>query len=175
MNVLGAAKQTLKSRRFWAWQIGGAILYGIPVAIRFITRSQYIPILSYPGDWVWHFIPGNLVEKFLVNAFFPGGAGAVAGEIFFSNYKGEAVRGKNKYKARLVGAMAETAAWTAFQFAGYLLFIIGPFGGNLFEAWYVYPFNFFLAALSVFTADIVGLVKAAIGKARQKISSRNHN
>jgi hypothetical protein len=71
--------------------------------------------------------------------------------------------------------MAETAAWTAFQFAGYLRFIIGPFGGNLFEAWYVYPFNFFLAVLSVFTADIVGLVKAAIGKARQKISSRNHN
>lgn len=168
MQLSSAIMRTLKSKRFWTWQLGGAVLYGIPAAIRFITGSYYIPILSLPGFWIYHIIPGNLVEKFLINAFFPGGAGGVAGEILVSNYYGKALTGKAKYRARLGGALAQTAVWSAIQYAGYTLMIIGPFGGNIFEAWYVYPLNFFLACLSIFTPDIVGFAKSKLVKAKQK-------
>src|SRR4030042_2944924 len=116
MKLRKAIANTLKSERFWKWEIGGAILYGIPAAIRFITKSPTIPILNLPGFWIDHYIPGNLVEKILINAFFPGGAGGVAGELLVSNYKGEEAKGKKKYLARLGGALLQTAAWSAFQF-----------------------------------------------------------
>ncbi len=167
-----AIARTLRSRRFWTWELGGTFLYAIPAAIRLITGSSYIPILSLPGFWVWHLIPGNLVEKILVNAFFPGGAGGVAGEIFASNYRGEAVKGKAKYLARLGGALAQTAAWSAFQFWGYSYSIIGSFGGNIFEAWYVFPLNFLLASLSIFTPDVLGFVKSKVESVRKRLGGK---
>jgi hypothetical protein len=170
MGLRSAIAGTLKSKRFWTWQLGGTIIYGIPATIRFITKSYYIPILSLPGFWVYHFIPGNLVEKFLVNAFFPGGAGGVTGEIFTSNYKSE----KTKYKARLGGALIQTAVWSTIQYLGYSLMVIGPFGGNIFEPPYVFPFNFMLASLSIFTPDILGFVRPKLAKARQKLKSKQN-
>ena len=113
MNLPSAINATLRSKRFWIWQISGAIIYAIPVAIRFATKNIAIPILNFPGFWIGHFIPGNFLEKLLVNTFFPGGAGGVAGETFVNNYKGEAVKGKTKYLARLGGALLQTAAWSA--------------------------------------------------------------
>lgn len=168
MQLSNAIVHTLKSKRFWTWQLGGAVLYGIPAAIRFITGSYYIPILSLPGGWIYHIIPGNLVEKFLINAFFPGGAGGVAGEIFVSHYQNKNLTGKAKYQARLGGALAQTAVWSTIQYAGYTLMIIGPFGGNIFEPWYVFPLNFFLACLSIFTPDIVGFIKTKLLKMHAK-------
>ena len=178
MNLRGAVKATLRSKRFWAWQIGGAIIYGIPVAIRFATGSVEIPILNFPGFWIDHFIPGNMLEKILVNAFFPGGAGGIAGETFISNYKGEAVKGKAKYLSRLGGALLQTAAWSAFQYWGFSLMIFGPWSvssewGNIFEHWLVFPFNFTLASFSIFTPDIVGFVKAILVKVYRKLSKRS--
>jgi hypothetical protein len=178
MKLLHAAKATLKSRRFWLWQISGAIIYAVPVAIRFITKSAYIPILSFPGFWVGHYIPGNLVEKILVNALFPGGAGGVAGEVLVSNYREEAVTGKAKYLSRLGGAMLQTAVWSAFQFWGNSLMILGPWSpggewGNIFEYWTVYPLNFALAALSIFTPDVVSFLKSVFVKAYRKLAGRS--
>ena len=173
MKLRRAIADTLKSKRFWEWEVGGAILYSIPVAIRFITKSVYIPILGLPGFWIDHYIPGNLVEKILVNAFFPGGAGGVAGETLVSNYKGKAVKGKTKYLARLGGALAQTTAWTAFQYWGYFLWISGPHGsGNLFEHPVVFPINFLLASLSIFTPDVVNFTKLKVKNAYQKLSKR---
>ena len=162
MAIHQAAKFTLKSKRFWTWQLSGIMLYCIPVAIRFTTGSYYIPILTWPGSWVHHFIPGNLVEKFLVNAFFPGGAGAVAGEIFIGICCGMPLGSKTKYGARLAGALTQTAVWSAIQYFGYGLMLMGPFGGNIFEPWYVFPFNFFLGCLSIFTPDIVNFAKQSL-------------
>ncbi|MCJ7561106.1 hypothetical protein MUO79_10905 [Candidatus Bathyarchaeota archaeon] len=157
------------------WEIEGAILYGIPVAIRFVTKSIYIPILSLPGFWISHYIPGNLVEKILINSFFPGGAGGVAGETLVNNYKGEAIKGKTKYLTRLGGALLQTAAWSTFQYWGYLLLISGPHGsGNLFEHPVVFPINFLLATLSIFTPDVVNFTKSKIETAYQKLSKRLH-
>jgi hypothetical protein len=178
MNLIASAKATLRSKRLWLWQISGAIIYVIPVAIRFITKSAYIPILSFPGFWIDHYIPGNLLEKVLVNAFFPGGAGGVAGELLVSNYKGEAVKGKTKYLSRLGGAWLQTAAWSAFQFWGNSLQILGPWSigggwGNIFEYWTVFPLNFALAAFSIFTPDVVNFLKAILAKAYRKLSGRN--
>jgi hypothetical protein len=172
MKLRKAIVTTLRSRRFWLWEVGGAILYGIPVAICFITKSVSIPILNFPGFWIGHFIPGNFVEKILVNAFFPGGAGGVAGEIFASNCKGEAVKGKAKYLSRLGGALLQTAVWSAFQYFGFSLLIMGPYGGNIFEHAVVFPINFTLAALSIFTPDVVNFVKSKIEKAFQKLSDK---
>ena len=172
MKLGGAIAKTLRSRRFWVWQLGGAVLYAIPVVIRFVTGSIYIPILGLPGVWFDHWIPGNLVEKILVNAFFPGGAGGVAGEILVSNLRGEAVNGRTKYLARLGGALLQTTVWSTFQFLGYMLMIIGPFGGNIFEHVIVFPFNFLLASLSIFTPDVVYFAKSKMKNAFKKLSKR---
>ena len=85
MTLRGAVTATLRSRRFWLWQIAGAIIYALPVAYRFATKSVAIPFLNFPGFWIGYYIPGNFLEKLLVNSFFPGGAGGVAGEVFFRN------------------------------------------------------------------------------------------
>lgn len=166
MNLCKAAMATLRSRRLWSWEIGGATLYGIPVAIRFATKNVSIPILNFPGFWIGHFIPGNFLEKLLVNSFFPGGAGCIAGETFINNHKGEAVRGKTKYLSRLAGALLQTTAWSAFQYWGYSLSITGPYGGNVFEHATVFPINFTLAVFSIFTPDVVSFVKSLLEEAR---------
>ena len=166
MNLREAAIATLRSKRVWSWEIGGAILYGIPVAIRFATKNVSIPILNFPGFWIGHFIPGNFLEKLLVNSFFPGGAGCIAGETFINNHKGEAVRGKTKYLSRLAGALLQTTAWSAIQYWGYSLSIIGPYGGNVFEHATVFPINFAIAVFSIFTPDVVSFVKSLLEEAR---------
>lgn len=170
-----AVVATLRSRRFWVWQLGGAAIYAIPVLIRYSTGQVEIPLLNFPGVWIAHIIPGNMLEKFLVNAIFPGGAGAVAGEIFANNYRDKTVVGRTKYLSRLEGAMLQTVAWSLFQFGGYFLMIPGPSGtrGNLFESVFVFPINFIMAALSIFTPDVVGFVKRGINKIRQRISGKN--
>jgi hypothetical protein len=176
MKLHRAVVATLKSKRFWLWEIAGAIIYGIPVVIRFVTKNVEIPILNFPGFWIAYYIPGNLLEKVLVNAFFPGGAGGVAGEIFANNYKEELVKGKKKYLARLGGALLQTTVWSAFQYWGYSLLIMGPWsgpGGNLFEHATVFPINFTLAALSIFTPDVLNFAKAKIKNFRQKLSERH--
>jgi hypothetical protein len=150
---------TLKSRRFWVWQIGGAIIYAIPAAIRLATGSVVLPILSLLEiPWIGHFIPGNLAEKVIVNAFFPGGAGAVAGEIYLQNRNSQAKR-RRRYLSRLGGALLETSLFTLFQLWGNLQNIMGSYGGNIFEYPMVYPLNFILASLSIFTPDVFGFVK----------------
>ena len=168
MNLRGAAKATLRSKRFWVWQVGGAIVYGIPVAIRFATGNVQLPISSLlETPAVDHYVPNNLVEKILVNAFFPGGAGGVAGELFVSSYNCDAVKGKARYWSRLGGALLQTAVWSAFQYWGYSLMILGPWSigggwGNIFEYWMVFPLNFLLASLSIFTPDVLSFVKTKI-------------
>jgi hypothetical protein len=173
MELSRALVNTLKSRRFWIWQIAGVIIYGLPVAYRFATKSVAIPLLNFPGFWIDHYIPGNMLEKILVNAFFPGGAGGVAGEVLVSNYRNRAIEGKNKYFSRLGGALFQTTLWSAFQYWGYSLMIFGPWSigdgwGNIFEHWMVFPFNFTLAAFSVFTPDVVNFTRSILLKAYGK-------
>jgi hypothetical protein len=168
MNLLEALKATHKVKRFWVWQIGGVIIYGIPAAIRFATGSISIPLLNFPGFWIGHFIPGNFLEKLLVNAFFPGGAGGVAGEIFFCYYRNEVVRGWNKYLSRLFGALVWTVIWSAFQYIGYSFLIMGPYGSNIFEHAIVFPINFVLASISIFTPDVVNFLKSCFQRLKKK-------
>lgn len=175
MKLNSAAKITLRSRRFWVWQLWGIIVYAIPVVIRFATGSVEIPILNFPGFWIGHYIPGNMLEKILVNAFFPGGAGGVAGELFVSNYKGRILVGKAKYLSRLGGALLQTGLWSAFQLWGFSLMILGPWSigsgwGNIFEHYLVFPFNFTLAAFSIFTPDVINLTRAFFLKVFRRFS-----
>jgi hypothetical protein len=179
MKLRRAIVVTLRSRRFWLWEVGCAIIYGIPAAVRFVTGNVQLPILSLlEVPVVDHYVPANLVEKILVNAFFPGGAGGVAGELLVDSYKGEVVKGKAKYLSRLGGALLQTAVWSAFQYWGYSLMILGPWSigagwGNVFEYWTVFPLNFTLAAFSIFTPDAVGFVRSKLGNAYRKLSSWN--
>jgi hypothetical protein len=173
MKLSQAIAKTLRSKRFWIWQITGATIYAIPVAIRFATGSVYLPILSLlEVPWIDHFVPGNLVEKILVSAFFPGGAGAVAGEILATNRSDKAIVGKSKYLARFGGAMVQTAAWSAFQLWGNLQNIRGSYGGNIFEYPMVFPLNFLLASFSIFTPDVLGFVKSKLMSGRKRLSSK---
>ena len=169
---------TLRSKRFWIWQLGGVIIYGIPVAIRFVTGNVQLPVLSLLETPILdHYVPANLVEKILINAFFPGGAGGIAGEVFVGNYNGDDVKGKAKYLSRLGGALLQTAAWAVFQFWGYSLEIFGPWSigggwGNIFEYWTLFPLNFILAAFSIFTPDIVYFMKSTLDTAYRKLKEK---
>ena len=170
---LRAIATMVKSRRFWVWQIGGAFIYGVPVIIRLATGNVLLPVLSwFEVPWIDHYIPGNLVEKILVNAFFPGGAGAVAGEILYANAKGKAFSRKQKYLGRLIGALLHTGVWSMFQLWGNLQNITGSYGGNLFEYPMVYPLNFLLASLSIFTPDIVAFIKTKITNINHRFTAR---
>ena len=161
-----AFKNMVKSRRFWVWGICGAVIYAIPAAIRLATGSVILPVLSLVSTpWIGMYIPGNLVEKILVNAFFPGGAGAIAGEVFFSDAKSKALEGREKYVARLYGALLAVAIWSLIQLSGGLLGIAGSWGGNLFEYPSVFPLNFLLASLSIFTPTVLGFVKNKLARA----------
>ena len=165
MKLRTAIAGTLRSRRFWLWQISGAIIYGIPVVVRFATGSVYLPILSLLATpWIDHYVPGNLVEKILVQAFFPGGAGGVAGEILIANRDAVVLVGRRKYLARLGGALLWTAAWSLFQLWGNMqnIFVVGSAQGNLFEYWMVFPLNFLLASFSIFTPDVLNYAKSGL-------------
>ena len=93
----------LRCRRFWVWEIGGAVIYAVPAAIRIATRQRLFclvfSLLATPC--LGYVCPSNLVEKIMVNAFFPGGAGAIAGELYFSSAYAKNLEGKQKYVARL--------------------------------------------------------------------------
>jgi hypothetical protein len=149
----------------------GIIIYLIPVAIRYATGSIIIPFLNWPGYWIDHFIPGNFSEKLLVNMFFPGAAGAIAGEVFTGYYlKPQQLSTKTKYLARFAGAILFVSAWSLFQLWGYQLSIYMSFSpaSNLFESYFVYPINYIIAAFSIFTPTIVYFVKSLILKLQRK-------
>jgi hypothetical protein len=179
MGLRRAIVSTLRSRRFWVWQIVGVIIYGIPVAIRYATGNVQLPILSLlKTPALDHYVPNNLVEKILVNAFFPGGAGGVAGEVFVSYYDSQPPEGKAKYLSRLGGALLQTGVWSAFQYWGFSLMILGPWSigggwGNIFEYWTVFPLNFVLAAFSIFTPTVLDFVKSFLMKAYQRLLRRS--
>ena len=163
---LRAITNLLRSRRFWIWQLGSAFIYSIPATIRITTGNIHLPILSmFMVPWVTPYVPGNIVEKVFVNAFFPGGAGAIAGEILYSKMQSENLSGRQKYLARLGGAWLWTGGWSLFQFWGYLQNVTGSYGGNLFESPLVFPLNFLIASLSIFTPTIVGLFRTKLADA----------
>ena len=162
MRALDAARKTLKSRRFWKWELGSMALYALPVAIRTVTRNPVIPILDPSFASPSPYIPGNPLEKILVNAFFPGGAGGVGGEIFYENYASKEPTRKQKYLSRLTGALAQAGVFTLLQYAGNTQNIIGTHGQNIFEPPELYPFNFLLATLSIFTPNVVDYVKSKL-------------
>ncbi|MCL2135002.1 MAG: hypothetical protein FWH37_05545 [Candidatus Bathyarchaeota archaeon] len=161
MNFRFAFTSTISSKRFWSWTIVGVIIYLVPVVIRYATGSIIIPFLNWPGYWVDHFIPGNLSEKILVNMFFPGATGAIAGEIFTTHYKKQQLSTKTLYLSRFVGAMLFVTAWSFFQFFGYQLKIYMSFspGSNLFESYFVFPINYLIATCSIFTPTILYIIK----------------
>jgi len=144
--------------------LAGMIIYLIPVAIRYATGNIVIPFLNWPGYWIDHFIPGNLSEKILVNMFFPGAAGAIAGEIFTEHYLKQSPTIRKKYLSRFAGAIFFVTAWSLFQFYGYQLSIYMPFSpsSNLFESYFVYPLNYIIATCSIFTPTIIHLIKNGI-------------
>ncbi len=168
MNWKSTVVETLKSRRVWRWELAGIAIYALPVIYRFATKSVAIPFLDFPGYWIGYWIPGNLLEKILVNAFFPGGAGAILGETFFGTHKGTPLKGKNKYLSRLAGALFQQSLWSTFQYLGYEL-MIAPFGINIFESALLLPLNFTLATLSIFTPDVVHLLGRGIKKLKNRV------
>ena len=165
-----AFKNMLRSRRFWVWGLCGAAIYAVPAAIRIATGNVILPVLSWAATpWVGMYVPANLVEKILVNAFFPGGAGAVAGEIFYSNFKSKVLVGREKYLARLSGALLAVTIWSLIQLTGGLLDVAGSWGGNLFEYPSVFPLNYLLASLSIFTPTILGFIRNKIFTAYHRL------
>jgi hypothetical protein len=168
MSLL-ALKATIHSRRFWTWQILGIVIYAIPVTIRLVTGNVVLPILGLlQTPWIDHMVPANLVEKILVNGFFPGAAGAIAGEIYFTKKSGEPKTKRRLYGTRLAGALFYVALFSLFQLVGYLINYTASYGSNLFEYPGVYPLNFLLASLSIFTPTIIGYLGTQASKLKRK-------
>jgi hypothetical protein len=166
---LCAFKAMLRSRRFWVWQLAGIIIYAIPVTIRLVTGNVVLPILGLlETPWIDHMVPANLVEKILVNGFFPGAAGAIAGEIYFSAKSGEPKTKRRLYATRLAGALFYVTLFSIFQLFGYLINYTASYGSNLFEYPGVYPLNFLLASLSIFTPTIISYLGTLGAKLRRK-------
>jgi hypothetical protein len=164
-----AAKAVFHSKRFWEWAIAGAIIYSIPAAIRLATGNVILPVLNWVATpWIGMYIPANLVEKIIVNAFFPGAVGAIGVEVFFSSFYSETLVGRKKFLARLAGALVAVAVWSLIQFVGGLLGAVGTWGGNLFEYPSVFPLNFLLASLSIFTPSVVSFLKDKLSDAYRK-------
>jgi hypothetical protein len=134
------------------------------------TGNVVLPILGLlETPWIDHAVPANLVEKILVNGFFPGAAGAVAGEIYFTNKNaGQAISRRRMYGYRLAGALFYVTLFSLFQLFGYLANVTASYGSNLFEYPGVYPLNFLLASLSIFTPTIVDYVWSKIASAIRK-------
>jgi hypothetical protein len=182
MSFKFAITTTLKSKRFWTWTIAGIIIYLIPVAIRYATGSIIIPFLNWPGYWIDHFIPGNLLEKIIVNMFFPGATGAITSEIFIKKYHThqkqplQTTTNKTLYLSRLSGALLFVTAWSLFQYIGYQLNIYMSFspGSNLFESYYVYPINYIIATCSILTPTIIHTIKKLIQKTTTHFSKHKH-
>jgi len=165
-----AFKKMVKARRFWLWGICGAAIYAIPATIRIVTGNVILPVLSWAATpWIGMYVPANLVEKILVNAFFPGGAGAIAGEIFFQNVKSKTLVGRQKYLARLSGALLAVTIWSLLQLTGGILDIAGSWGGNLFEYPSVFPLNYLLASLSIFTPTVIYFFKDRLTSAFHRL------
>ena len=170
---LEAFETMLRSRRFWVWAICGTAIYAIPATIRIVTGNVILPVLSWAATpWVGMYIPANLIEKILVNAFFPGGAGAVGGEVFFSSARFKTLEGREKYGARLVGALVAVTIWSLIQLSGGILDVAGSWGGNLFEYPSVFPLNFLLASLSIFTPTVLGFLKNKLAHAYHRSRPR---
>jgi hypothetical protein len=145
-------------------------IYAIPVTIRLATGNVVLPVLGLlQTPWIDHAVPANLVEKILVNAFFPGAAGAVAGEIFFQyRNANRAISRRRRYGYRLAGALFYVTLFSIFQLAGYLADITASYGSNLFEYPGVYPLNYLLASLSIFTPTIVSYLWSKTANAIHK-------
>ena len=64
-----------------------------------------MPIFSLAATpWISYLRSSNIVEKILVNAFFPGGAGGIAGEIYYLKCARSRISFRSKkYLARLSG------------------------------------------------------------------------
>ena len=166
-----AFRKMLGSRRFWTWAIAGAIIYSIPAVIRIVTGNVKLPGLSLLATpWIGMYVPANLVEKILVNAFFPGAVGAIGGEIFFSNASPAPVNRRQKYLFRLSGALLAVTVWSLIQLSGGLLGAHGSWGGNLFEYPQVFPLNFLLASLSIFTPTVIYFLKDRLTARRQRFT-----
>ncbi|MCL2643322.1 MAG: hypothetical protein FWD52_07425 [Candidatus Bathyarchaeota archaeon] len=179
MSYKFALIATLKNKRFWIWTLTGIIIYLIPVAIRYATGNIIIPLLNWPGYWIDHFIPGNLLEKIIINMFFPGATGAIAGEIFTKNYhKQQTQTTKTIYLSRLAGALLFVTAWSLFQYIGYQMEIYMSFSpsSNLFESYFVYPLNYTIATCSIFTPTIIHTIKKlAKNNKNPKLTQPNTN
>jgi len=166
-----AFKSMLTSRRFWVWGICGVVIYAIPATIRIATGNVTLPLLSSVATPpIGMYVPANLVEKILVNAFFPGAAGAVAGEVFFSNAKSKTLMGREMYVARLYGALLAVTIWSLIQLTGGILGIAGSWGGNLFEYPSVFPLNYLLASLSIFTPTVLVFLKNKLAGAYHRLN-----
>jgi hypothetical protein len=171
--IRNAISKSLRSRRFWIWQIGAMLIYATPATIRITTGNIHLPILSmFMVPWVSPYVPGNIVEKILVNAFFPGGAGAVAGEIFYTNLNRKVLSRRQKFLARLGGALLWTTFWSLFQLWGYLQNVIGSYGDNLFESPLVFPLNFILASFSIFTPSIIGFLRTKLANTYHRLDPK---
>lgn len=168
---LCALQATLRSRRFWMWQLAGLLIYAIPVTIRLVTGNVVLPILGLLANpWIDHFVPSNMAEKILVNAFFPGGAGAIAGEVFFTARNGGvAISRRRRYAYRLSGAMVYVGLFSTFQLFGYMINYTASYGSNLFEYPGVYPVNLLLAAFSIFTPTVIVYIKTKATNAYHKL------
>lgn len=150
-----------------AWLVGGVSVYAAPALFRAVTKITEIFPHFYELPW---YLPPNIIEKGIVNSFFPGAtASVVIGDTKWKPYrsfikslsKKIGLEKYEKFVGRFTGAAIGTTLWTAFQAAGYVQDYLWPHGGNAFEDPSVYPFNI-----------AIGLASTLVPYGVEKLKSR---
>lgn len=147
-NISATTRDIVKneqSRRLFKWEVVGAAAYAIPIAIRSITKQAYIGLPTIESYNVFGMLtPTNLVEKAIINSLYPGGAGAVAGEILIPKILRRELGSMGLHLTRMVGAGLQTLGHTLIQYYLNNQRFLWPHGEPP-ETSGIYPFNFLWA------------------------------
>ncbi len=112
-RALYALDKTMKDKGTWKLIGIGATVYGLPVLYRYLTGDPTLP--GIPQLPATEYTSPNLIEKLIVNYIVPGGVGGALSEKFFENFKGEKLKGKIKYLARMPGTIIAIGGLTGIQ------------------------------------------------------------
>ncbi|MCD6226185.1 MAG: hypothetical protein J7J93_00070 [Candidatus Aenigmarchaeota archaeon] len=148
---LYALDKTVTDKGTWKLIGIGITVYGSPVLYRYLTGDSTLPCI--PKLPATKYTSSNLIEKLIVNYIAPGGVGGALSEKFFEHFKGEKLKGKIKYLARLPGTLLAIGSLTSIQMYGLAHEVWKSFPTGLpWEPKNLQPFNWIYGTFGGLTA-----------------------
>ena len=141
----------------------GAVIYAVPAAIRIATGSVILPVLSFVRrrGLACSFL-GTWLRRFWLTLFSQVVRVLLLVKSFFQVPNLKSLWDEKCMLPDCMGLCSAVAVSSLIQLSGGILGIAGSWGGNLFEYPSVFPLNFLLASLSIFTPTILSFFKNKI-------------